>query len=163
MTHSHILRRPRLHLVVVNLLHISRVKRANLQGAILVTANYQQIFVSPLAERLSRSDKSIFRETDWNNGGDCTLNGFLLRCCERLSAASKSREGEREKCFISWAQRAKNTRHIMRKTLKTNILLALPERACVREQCRNETSLSSSTQASQPLNTLPIGVKVSQG
>lgn len=48
---------------------------------------------------LSRSDKSILIETDWNNGGDYTLNGFLLCCSARLSATllQKSRENETEK------------------------------------------------------------------
>lgn len=47
---------------------------------------------------LSRSDKSFLRETDWNNGGDCALNGFLLRCSTRLSTASEEqRERGREK------------------------------------------------------------------
>lgn len=51
-----------------------------------------------LGRALSRSDKSFLRETDWNNGGDYTLNGFLLRCSARLSTASEEqRKREREK------------------------------------------------------------------
>lgn len=84
-----------LHIVVPNLLHVPHVKRADLQGTILVAANHQQIFVSPPGRALRRSDKSFLRETDWNNGGDFTLNGFLLRCSARLSTASEEQK-ERE-------------------------------------------------------------------
>lgn len=84
----------------------------NLQGAILAAANYQQIFVSPLAERLVEAIKGFLRETDWNNGGDCTLNGFLLRCSARLSTASEEqRERERKRK----RERERKAFHIMGK------------------------------------------------
>ena len=59
ITHRNILHHPSLHLVVLNLLHVPHVKCANLQGAILAAANYQQIFVSPLAERLVEAIKAF--------------------------------------------------------------------------------------------------------
>lgn len=94
-----------------NLLHDSHVKCANLQGAIFSSGKLSTNLCFSPGRALSRSDKSFLRETDWNNGGDYTLNGFLLCCSARSSTASEEQRERERKRFISWTQRTKQGIH----------------------------------------------------
>lgn len=86
---------------------------AVLQGAVFSGGKLSTNLCFSPGRALSKSYKSFFfifrvrekeRETDWNNGRDYTLNGFLLRCSARLSTASKEKQREREVFCIMGAE-----------------------------------------------------------